>query len=172
MRPPQGKFNDPTDAKRQAAAAETPVPQASGRRGVLVVDDEHLVRIMVQLCLERHGYDVWVARNGLEAIDLHRQHGEVIDVVLLDVCISGLDPLQTMRILRERNPKVLVCFMSSSNNGGCDELLQCNSAYFIAKPFRLDDLANTLRVLSQDGPELCPDRRTRTNRLGEDRLSF
>ena len=105
---------------------------------------------MVQLGLERNGFVVWLACNGREAIELYRRHTEEIAVVLLDVRMPGLDGPQTLEVLRELNPEVLACFMS-----GCtgpykpEELLQRGAAHVIAKPFRLDDLANILRLMTQ-----------------------
>ena len=150
MRQPQSKLSDPPDEKSQAAAAEPTVRQPCEKPGVLVVDDEHMVRIMVQLGLERNGFDVWLARNGREAIDLYRRHTEEIAVVLLDVRMPGLDGLQTLEVLRELNPEVLACFMSGDTGAyEPEELLQRGAAYVIAKPFRLDDLANILRLMAQ-----------------------
>ena len=105
---------------------------------------------MVQLGLERNGFAVWLARDGREAIDLYRQHAEEIAVVLLDVRMPGLDGLQTLEVLRQRNPEVLACFMSG-DTGPCkpEELLQRGAAHVIAKPFQLDDLANILRLMTQ-----------------------
>ena len=83
-----------------------------------MVDDEHMVRIMVQLGLERNGFDVLLARSGPEAIELYRGHAEEIAVVLLDVCMPGLDGLETLEVLRKLNPDVVACFMSGES-GGC-----------------------------------------------------
>ncbi len=161
MRQPQSKLSDPPDEKSRAAAADPTVRQSCDKPGVLVVDDEHMVRIMVQLGLERNGFAVWVARDGLEAIDLYRQHAEAIAVVLLDVRMPGLDGLQTLEVLRQRNPKVLACFMSG-DTGVCkpEELLQRGAAYVIAKPFLLDDLANVLRLMAHGvSADLLPSSR-------------
>jgi CheY-like chemotaxis protein len=73
---------------------------------VLVVDDEHLVRLMVQLGLERISCEVWLASNGREAIQQYRKHRARIDVVLLDVRMPGLDGPQILDVLRELNPKL------------------------------------------------------------------
>ena len=108
-----------------------------------------MVRIMVQLGLERNGFDVWLARSGREAIDLYRRHMEDIAVMVLDVRMPGLDGLQTLEVLREQNPEVLACFMSSDTSAyEPEELLQRGAAYVIAKPFCLDDLANILRLMA------------------------
>jgi len=157
----QSKLNDPPDDKSEGAAAAPTVRQPCAKPGVLVVDDEHMVRIMMQLALERNDFDVWLARNGREAIDLYRRHTEEIAVVLLDVHMPGLDGLQTLEVLRELNPEVLVCFMSDDTGASEPEgLLQRGAAHVIAKPFRLDDLANILRRVAQGVPaDLLPSGR-------------
>jgi CheY-like chemotaxis protein len=146
MRPRDRKFIDPPAAVDQAAEGEPQLPQPRDKPGVLVVDDEHLVRVMVQLGLERNGFDVWLASDGREAIELYRKHRESIAVVLLDVRMPGLDGPQTLAALREWNPDVRACFMSADTGdyepGG---LRQRGAACVIAKPFLLEDLANVLR---------------------------
>jgi CheY-like chemotaxis protein len=142
----------PAENSTAAAAVSTP-RQPRTRFGVLVVDDEHLVRIMVQLGLERSGFNVWLAANGREAIDLYRTHRQDIAVVLLDVRMPGLDGPRTLDALRELDPDVRVCFMSG-NTGAHEqgELLQRGAAYVIAKPFHLGDLADTLRQVAHGVP--------------------
>lgn len=132
----------------QATVAPS-VPPFDEKLGVLVVDDEHSVRTAVQLGLERNGFHVWLAANGREAIQLYRKHRECIAVVLLDVCMPGLDGPATLDALQELDPGVRACFMSG-NTGEYkpDELLQRGAAYFIDKPFRLNDLVNILRLLA------------------------
>jgi len=152
------KLMDPPEKKSQASVAYPTVRQFRNKPGVLVVDDEHLVRIMVQLGLERNGFDVWLASNGREAIDLYREHRENIAVVLLDLHMPGLDGSQTLDELRELNPKVLACFMSDDTGAyQPEELRHHGAASIIAKPFFLDDLADILRLLAHGVPaDLVP----------------
>jgi DNA-binding response OmpR family regulator len=117
-----------------------------------VVDDEHLVRIMVQLGLERDGFDVWLASNGREALRLYRTLRHRIGVVLLDVCMPDLDGPATLDALRKLNPEVLVCFMSGDTGDyEPEELRQRGAAYVLAKPFLLNELSNVLRLLVHGG---------------------
>lgn len=158
MRQPPSKLSDPPDGKSQAAAAVPTVRQPCEKPGVLVVDEDHFVRIVVQLGLERNGFDVWLARSCREAIDLYRRHTEEIAVVLLDVRMPGLDGLRTLEVLRELNPKVQACFMSGDTGPSKPEnLLQHAAAHVITKPFLLDDLTNILRLMAQGVPaDLLP----------------
>ena len=71
-----------------------------------------------------------------EAIDLYREHGEHIALVLLDVRMPGLDGPKTLEALRKLNPEVPACFMTD-NTGDYEpqELLQRGATYVITKPF-------------------------------------
>jgi hypothetical protein len=67
MRQQPCQLMDPNEKKRPAAVAEPAVRLFRATPGVLVVDDDHLVRMVVQLGLERKGFNVWLAATGREA---------------------------------------------------------------------------------------------------------
>ena len=153
MSPPDRKLTGPLAERGEAADREPTVRQSRAKPGVLVVDDEHFVRAMVQLSLEQDGFDVWLACSGREAIHLYQKHQDSIDVVLLDVCMRGLDGPETLEALRALNPEVLACFMSGGTGAyRPEELRRRGAAHVIAKPFRLDQLANTLQLLVNGAP--------------------
>jgi signal transduction histidine kinase len=128
-----------------------------------VVDDDHLVRIMVQLGLERNGFDVWLASNGREAIELYRAHQEEIAVVLLDARMPDRDGPRTLDALRELDPEIRACFMSGDAGAyEPDDMVQRGVAYVIAKPFLLDDLASIIWALANgESADLLPSGRVR-----------
>jgi two-component system, OmpR family, KDP operon response regulator KdpE len=72
--------------------------KVQGKR-ILVVDDEPPIQRMLRRSLSVNGYDVLVAENGNQAVDMARQHQP--DLVLLDLCLpgelSGLDVCKQMR---------------------------------------------------------------------------
>ena len=96
---------DPPDGKTPAVAAEPTVRQPCEKPGMLVVDNDHFVRHMVQMALEHFGFEVRVASNGREAIDFYREHRDEIDVVLLDVQMPGLMGLRPWRPCARSIPK-------------------------------------------------------------------
>jgi CheY-like chemotaxis protein len=153
MQPRNRQLLDRPAEGSQAAEGGRAGRQLRERPGLLVVDDEHMVRILVQLGLERNGFEVWSASNGREAIHLDRKHRDRIDVVLLDVHMTGLDGPQTLDVLRQQHPEVLACFMSGGTGAyRPEELRRRGAAHVIAKPFRLDQLANTLQLLVNGAP--------------------
>lgn len=137
-------------AKSEPAAAGRTAGQTGRKAGVLVVDAEHLVRVMVCLGLERYGFDVVLASNAEEALDLYREHRDAIDVALLDCRIPDQGTFQIVNALREQNPAIPVCFMGADVGGrNPSDLVEYEGVSFIAKPFLLNDLANVLRSLTQ-----------------------
>ena len=153
MRQRHRKLMVSPDEKSRTATSESPVQRFVTKPGVLVVDDEHIVRIMVQLGLERNGFEVLLASNGREAIELFQTHRQAIAVVLLDVRMPGFDGVQTLDSLRELDREVPTCFMNGDPSAyEPDELLQRGAAYVIAKPFQLDELANILGQLASHAP--------------------
>jgi two-component system cell cycle sensor histidine kinase/response regulator CckA len=150
MPPHDRKLLHPPAVTGQVAEDEPALGPFPQRPGVLVADDEHFVRSMLQLGLERYGFDVWMACDGREALLLYRAHRERIDVVLLDVRMPVLDGPGTLDALRELNPDVLAYFLTG-DTGPYDpqELLRRGAARIIIKPFHIDELASNLWILTR-----------------------
>jgi CheY-like chemotaxis protein len=158
MPPLDRKLIHPPPATSLVAEGEPTVQPAPERPGVLVADDDHLVRTLARLVLERDGFDVWLAANGREAIRLYRTYRNRIAVVLLDVHMPVLDGPATLDALRRLHPEVLVCLMSGDTGDyQPHELLRRGATRIFAKPFHIPQLANHLRVLTQGVPaDLLP----------------
>jgi CheY-like chemotaxis protein len=139
-------------AKSFERASEDRLP--FNKFGALVVDDDDLVRVMLRLALEREGFQVWVAANGGEAIDLYRRHRASIHVVLLDVQMPNLDGPSTLDSIRQLNPDVCACFVSGDTGGyEPEDLIRRGAMAVFHKPFRLIDLGDVVRRLLKVEPE-------------------
>ena len=66
---------------------------------VLVVDDEEPILELLKYNLEKSGYQVETAADGLKAVELARRF--VPDLVLLDIMMPGMDGVETCRRIRE-----------------------------------------------------------------------
>jgi CheY-like chemotaxis protein len=121
---------------------------AERRPVVLVVDDHDAVRKLLNVALQRQGFDVWLAASGEEAVGIYEHHLGDVDLVLLDVLMPGLDGPQTLDAIRTLDPAVRCCFMTGDAGAyRPDELLAKGAARVFDKPFVLADLAQTLRAL-------------------------
>ena len=127
---------------------------------VLVVDDEPSVRESLERSLRFEGYDVSLARDGLEAIDaLGAAASDPFDAVVLDVLMPRLDGLQTVRRLRALGLDVPV-LMLTARDGVSDRVvgLDAGADDYLVKPFALEELLARLRALTRRsaGPEQEP----------------
>jgi two-component system cell cycle sensor histidine kinase/response regulator CckA len=77
---------------------------------ILVVDDEESMQELARDLLEDAGYRVLTAGSGYEAIDLYREKSHEIDLVILDLVMSGVDGGQTYQALKRINPSVKAFF--------------------------------------------------------------
>lgn len=103
---------------------------------VLVVEDDQDVLKMLGLTLRMDGLEVLTANSGRAAIELYRQHGSAIGVVLLDVHMPDLDGPKTLVALQQLNPSVRCCFMSGyTGNYSGDQLLAMGASIVFPKPF-------------------------------------
>jgi CheY-like chemotaxis protein len=117
-----------------------------GRGTVLVVDDEPLVRAFASAGLKGLGYQVLVAENGKQALQMYEQHRNEIDCVLLDLIMPELSGLETYRRMRALDPLARVVFASGYSTGGIlRDAPDARSAEFIGKPYTLEGLSIALR---------------------------
>ena len=78
------------DGSPAEAAPEEPTQLVSGTETVLVVENEKAIRDVTNRILRRNGYQVLVAPNGPEAIELVRRHRGRIDLLLTDVVMPKM----------------------------------------------------------------------------------
>jgi CheY-like chemotaxis protein len=92
------------------------------------------------------GYQVLVAENGKQAIQIYAEHHGKIDCVLLDLIMPELSGLETYRQLRTQDPRVCVVFASGYSTGGIlRDAPDAQQAAFIGKPYTLEGLSVALR---------------------------
>jgi CheY-like chemotaxis protein len=115
---------------------------------LLLIDDQDPVRAALAAGLALRGFAVHTAANAGEAIEVYRQHGPEIDLVLLDVRMPGVDGPQTLAALQTIDPSIRCCFMSGDLGDYKEkDLLACGGKRVLQKPFHLAELAQSLRQL-------------------------
>jgi CheY-like chemotaxis protein len=77
---------------------------------VLVVDDDAMVRMAIEICLQRHDFDVTVA-DGLEA-GMWALESATFDVMLVDIFMPHVRGFESIRIFHERAPSIPLIAMS------------------------------------------------------------
>ncbi|HEY0193555.1 MAG TPA: response regulator, partial [Kofleriaceae bacterium] len=135
----------PRSAARARSAA-VDLPRGSG--GVLVVDDDAMVRKVVSGSLTSLGYTPIEAVSGSNAIEIYRQRHAEIRAVMLDMMMRGLAGRATYLGLREINPAVAVLLMSGHTlNEQVQEILDLGVRAFVSKPYSIAQLAVAMAEL-------------------------
>ena len=120
------------------------MPPASAT--VLVVEDEVVLRNAVSRILRKRGFTVIEAKDGTAALDLIRDHKEVIDLMLLDLTLPGMSSRDVFEQARKLRPDIKVVLTSAYSREAADASFAGQPVErFIRKPFRLEDLMSLLR---------------------------
>lgn len=111
---------------------------------ILVVDDEPILRDTIAYNLRREGYEVVLASDGVEAIDLARQHRP--DLVVLDIMLPGIDGLQVLRTLR--GGSTVPILLLSARGDEFDRVLglELGADDYLPKPFAMRELVARVRA--------------------------
>ena len=117
------------------------------RGGVmLLVEDEKIVRNMIKEMLTLIGFTVLEASDGVEAVEVFRQHKDEIRLVLSDLSMPRMDGWETLTALRQIVPGLPVILASGYDQdfvmaGDHPEVPQA----FLSKPFELSGLKNAIQ---------------------------
>jgi CheY-like chemotaxis protein len=119
------------------------------KKRILVVEDEPPLRALVQSILERNGYRVTDAANGVEALRVWEEQRGEFDLLLTDMVMpEGISGRELAARLREQKPALKVIYSS----GYTPELLGpgmeglCDGVNYLQKPYRPQILAQTVRA--------------------------
>jgi two-component system cell cycle sensor histidine kinase/response regulator CckA len=119
-----------------------------GRGTIFIVEDERLMLRLVEKVLLQHGYQVLVASDGEEAIEVYRRHKLEIDVVLLDVDLPKLTGWDVLLKMKEENPDVRVVIATGFLEPKMKtEMFRVTVKHFVDKPYMLDEVVETLQSL-------------------------
>ncbi len=120
--------------------------RGSGR--VLFVDDEESVRAVGQLMLEKLGFTVIAAENGIDGVERYRAEPASFDLVILDLIMPKMGGEEAFRELRRINPSVRVVMSSGYNESEVLPLFQGKGLVgFVQKPYSLVRLTEVLKPL-------------------------
>jgi CheY-like chemotaxis protein/two-component sensor histidine kinase len=113
---------------------------------VLIVEDEDMLRQAVSKMLRIHGFSVIEAGDGSAALDLVRNYGSSIAVILLDLTIPGAPSSEVVREAHRIRPGATVVLMSAYSREMVPPSLNVPEVTgFIRKPFHTRDLVQLLQ---------------------------
>lgn len=138
----------------EAVSAEVPSPpptMARARFRVLVVDDELLVRNVAKRLLERLGYDVETAADGIDAIERLDVDDPGVDLVIVDGNMPRLNGIETARRIHARHPALAMLFATGHfEPAEREDMASLGFRDRIEKPFSLEVFAGTVARCLED----------------------
>jgi PAS domain S-box-containing protein len=125
-----------------------------GEGTILVVDDEEAVRMVAASSLERFGYRVLMAANGIEAVEVFRKEAHQISLVLLDLTMPLLSGEETLQQLRSIRPDIPVLLSSGYNEiEAVKRFAGLPLAGFVGKPYSAKALVAKIKSI-RDKPAM------------------
>ena len=119
-----------------------------GKGTVLLVDDEKMFLEVGEELLTHLEYEVLLAENGREALELYKKNQDKIDLVLLDMVMPVMGGGEAFDRMKEINTNVKVLLSSGySLEGEAKEILKRGCDAFIQKPFKMEQLSQKLREI-------------------------
>ncbi|MDP2235254.1 MAG: PAS domain S-box protein [Bacteroidales bacterium] len=117
----------------------------SGKPLVLIAEDDELSCKLIAKLLKQAGCDYLQARNGLEAVELCKQH-PAITLVLMDIKMPVMNGLEATKLIREFHPKLpIIAITAHAQTGDEPRFLAAGCNGYISKPFGKDKLFKLLQ---------------------------
>ena len=134
-----GKEQEPTLGRMK--------PSLAGDETILLVDDEPMVRDLGSEILRSYGYQVVEAADGVEALEIFRQKGSEIDLVILDLLMPRLSGKETFGRLKQLDAaaKILICSGYGSREPDSTLLEGDRQTPVVHKPFKPEELVYSVR---------------------------
>jgi DNA-binding NtrC family response regulator len=119
---------------------------------ILIIDDESQIRSMLKLMLERDGYEVVEAPDGMEGIRVYRQNPA--DLIITDLIMPNKDGIGMIIDLKKEFPNVKIIAMSGGGlnkpNGYLEGAKKLGAACTLTKPIDREEMLRAVKNILKD----------------------
>jgi two-component system KDP operon response regulator KdpE len=122
---------------------------------ILVVDDEPKIRMFIRANLEARGYEVYLAIDGVEAVEMAAS--VLPDVIVLDVNMPRMDGIEACRQIREWTNTPIIILSVREDEKDKVRALDEGADDYITKPFGIEELLARIRVALRHTTIITPD---------------
>lgn len=144
--------------KRRSETKSVGTPLKGARDGILVIDDEPVLRTTFKHMLEEEGYRVWVAKNGCEGLQIFRENRP--EIVITDLVMPISDGFAMIDSLRRECPGLPIIAMSAFvQPEKMEQPLESGAFCYLTKPVDMPVLFDLIRAILMPQPNLDEDRR-------------
>ena len=111
---------------------------------ILIIDDEQQIRSMLRLMLEREGYEVVEAPDGIEGIKAYRQ--KPADLIITDLIMLEMDGVEFCRKIRETDNKTFIIALTGHTAlYDIDRLKEVGFDNHLTKPFKIEVIKQAIQ---------------------------
>jgi len=116
---------------------------------ILAIDDEQNIRHLIRNEFMLEGFDVTTAKSGEEGLGF--VDGQDYDVVLLDLKLPKMSGIETLKLLRRKNPRSEVIMITGYGDiHSAVESVKLGARDYVTKPFKLDELLTLVKYAVKD----------------------
>ncbi len=115
---------------------------------VLVIDDDEAVRGVLESFLNDEGYEVECYDDGRSGLDAYSP--DAFDIVLLDLVMPKISGIEVLKSIQDSDPAACIIIVTAHGTiAGAVEAIKLGAYDYITKPFRLEDVASSLKRASE-----------------------
>lgn len=120
---------------------------------ILIIDDEPHILVMLKKMMERAGYEIDLASNGKEGIELFQR--SPADLVITDIIMPEKEGLETIREMKRIHPRLKIIAMSGGGKISAENYLETARIFgatrIIEKPFTQGEMVTAVKELMASG---------------------
>ena len=118
-------------------------------RKVLIIDDEPYILLMLKKMLEKAGYEVDLASNGQQGMELFEK--DKADLVITDIIMPDKEGLEIILEMKKRRPDLKIIAISGGGRISPESYLECATHFgasrVFQKPFKQKELVSAVNEL-------------------------
>lgn len=114
---------------------------------ILIVEDDEFLADLMQDCLSANSHDVCAVGTGEDA--LKQLESETFAVVLLDWQLPDMEGLEVLKTYRKNHGRAKIVMLTGMR-GRREDGMESGADGFLTKPFKIDEVLNTVKQLAQD----------------------
>ena len=126
---------------------------------IMVVDDETKIRRLIATNLERSGFDVMSAADGLLAVEIFMKSSPRPDLILLDVMMPGMDGLECAAKIRDIDAVPIIFITAKSDGTTKLRGFDLGADDYVTKPFSIEELIARIRAVLRRSQARNPNRK-------------
>ncbi len=117
---------------------------------IMVVEDEELIRDMIQQNIEWAGYECTIAESGIEALEILDGDSNKVDIIITDIRMPGLNGIELTKKVKENYDSDVIVMTGFADDFDYEKVIECGASDFFQKPINPKELLLRLkRVLKE-----------------------